>query len=218
MSDSGTALWQHVVNERPLIAILRGITPAEAIHVVTALQSAGFLCVEIPLNTADALDSIRRLRERFDGELLVGAGTVLTPANVTAVHQAGGQIVVSPNTNPEVIAATRRANLISVPGFTTPTEALVSIAAGAQGLKLFPAESISPASFRAMKAVLPGSYPIFPVGGVTTATMPAFIAAGADGFGIGSSLYSAGASADEVGRRAAAFVHTWTATRTDCVI
>jgi len=194
MTASGTALWQRVVAELP---------------------SAGFRCVEIPLNTPGALDSIRAVRDRFDGELLVGAGTVLTESEVIAVHQAGGQIVVSPNTNPEVIAATRRLTLISLPGFATPTEALVAIAAGAHGLKLFPAESISPAALRAMKTVLPGSYPIFAVGGVTTATMPEFIAAGAAGFGIGSSLYAAGAAAEEVGRRAAAFVRTWTAARSE---
>jgi 2-dehydro-3-deoxyphosphogalactonate aldolase len=217
MSGSGMALWQRVVDELPLIAILRGIIPADAVGVAAALQSAGFLCVEIPLNTAGALDSIRMVRDRFDGELLVGAGTVLTQTEVTAVHEAGGQIVVSPNANPEVIAATRRLNLISLPGFATPTEALVAIAAGAHGLKLFPAESISAAGLRAMKTVLPRSYPIFPVGGVTTATMPPFIAAGAAGFGIGSSLYSAGASAEEVGRRAVAFVRAWASTRSEAV-
>lgn len=213
MTPSGSTLWQRVIAELPLIAILRGIVPAEVVSIVQALQSAGFLCVEIPLSSPGALESVRAVRDRFDGQLLVGAGTVLTQTDVIAVHQAGGQIVVSPNTSAEVIAATRQLNLISLPGFATPTEALVAIAAGAHGLKLFPMESTSPAALRAMKAVLPTSCPIFPVGGVTTLNMPEFIIAGAAGFGIGSSLYAAGAAADDVARRASAFVRTWTSAR-----
>jgi 2-dehydro-3-deoxyphosphogalactonate aldolase len=165
MTLSGAALWDRVLSKLPLIAILRGVEPNEAVAIAEALSLAGFLCVEVPLNSPQALGSIRELRSRFDGRLLIGAGTVLTETEVAAVHQAGAQIVVSPNTNPGVIAAAKGFDLISVPGFTTPTEALVGVAAGADALKLFPAESAPPAVVRALKAVLPPSLPIFPVGG-----------------------------------------------------
>jgi 2-dehydro-3-deoxyphosphogalactonate aldolase len=213
MSNSGMALWQHLLVNLPLIAILRGIRPAEAVSVAGALQSAGFLCVEIPLNSPHALASIRAVRDHFDGELLVGAGTVLTQADVVAVNDAGAQIVVSPNTDSQVITSSRQLGLISLPGFATPTEALQAIAAGATGLKLFPAEATSPATLAAIRTVLPGKCPIFPVGGITTARMPGFIAAGADGFGIGSSLYTAGMEDEEVVQRASAFVQTWRVSR-----
>jgi 2-dehydro-3-deoxyphosphogalactonate aldolase len=209
MTLSGAALWDRVLSKLPLIAILRGVEPNEAVAIAEALSLAGFLCVEVPLNSPQALGSIRELRSRFDGRLLIGAGTVLTETEVAAVHQAGAQIVVSPNTNPGVIAAAKGFDLISVPGFTTPTEALVGVAAGADALKLFPAESAPPAVVRALKAVLPPSLPIFPVGGITTANMAAYIAAGATGFGIGSAIYTPGASADFVGHRAAMFVKAW---------
>jgi 2-dehydro-3-deoxyphosphogalactonate aldolase len=136
---------------------------------------------------------------------------VLTESEVTAVHQAGAQIAVSPNTNPRVIAAAKGLDLICIPGFLTPTEALAGIAAGADALKLFPAEAASAAVVRALKAVLPAALPIFPVGGITTANMAAYIAAGAGGFGIGSAIYTPGASADIAGTRAAMFVKAWTA-------
>ena len=212
-TNSGTALWQHLLVKLPLIAILRGIRPAEAVSVAGALQSAGFLCVEIPLNSPNALASIRAVRDHFDGELLVGAGTVLTQADVVAVNDAGAQIVVSPNTDSQVITISRRLGLISLPGFATPTEALQAIAAGATGLKLFPAEGTPPTALGAIKAVLPGKYPIFPVGGITISRMPGFIAAGADGFGIGSSLYTPGMAAEEVVQRASPFVRTWMVAR-----
>ncbi|HEY6457405.1 MAG TPA: 2-dehydro-3-deoxy-6-phosphogalactonate aldolase [Steroidobacteraceae bacterium] len=202
-------LWEQLLAKMPLIAILRGIRPREAVDIAEALSVAGFLCVEVPLNSPDALESISALRRRFDGRLLIGAGTVLTEAEVAAVQQAGAQIAVSPNTNPGVIAAAKGLDLICVPGFATATEALAGAAAGADALKLFPAESASAAVVRALKAVLPASLPIFPVGGITAAKMAAYISAGAAGFGIGSALYTPGASADIVGRRAAMFVKAW---------
>ena len=213
MTLSGATLWERVLSELPLIAILRGVEPREVVAVAEALSLAGFLCVEVPLNSPNALESISELRRRFDGRFLIGAGTVLTEAEVAAIHQAGAQIAVSPNTNPGVIAAAKGFDLICVPGFTTPTEALAGMAAGADALKLFPAESASPRVVRALKAVLPASLPIFPVGGITTTNMAAYIAAGAAGFGIGSAIYTPGASADIVGQRAAMFVKAWTANR-----
>jgi 2-dehydro-3-deoxyphosphogalactonate aldolase len=206
MTLSGAMLWERVLAELPLIAILRGIEPSDAVAITDALSQAGFLCVEVPLNSPNALESISRIRERFDGRLLIGAGTVLAEAEVAAIHVAGAQLAVSPNTNPGVIAAAKRHDLICIPGFATPTEALAGIAAGADALKLFPAESISPAVVRALKAVLPASLPILPVGGITAASMAGYIGAGAAGFGIGSSLYTPGTTADIVGRRAAVFV------------
>jgi 2-dehydro-3-deoxyphosphogalactonate aldolase len=210
MTLSAATLWERLLAKLPLIAILRGVEPGEAVAIAEALSFAGFLCVEVPLNSPNALESISELRRRFDGRLLIGAGTVLTESEVTAIHHAGAQFAVSPNTNPRVIAAAKGLDLICVPGFTTPTEALAGMAAGADALKLFPAESASPAVVRALKAVLPASLPIFPVGGVTTANMAAYIAAGADGFGIGSAVYTPGATPDIVGHRAAMLVKTWT--------
>jgi len=209
MTLSSAMLWERVLAELPLIAILRGIEPPDAVGVTDALSRAGFLCVEVPLNSPNALESISKIRERFDGRLLIGAGTVLTETEVAAIHDAGAQIAISPNTNSAVIAAAKRHNLISIPGFATPTEALAGIAAGANALKLFPAESISPAVVRSLKAVLPASLPILPVGGITPANMAAYIGAGAAGFGIGSSIYTPGTTADIVGRRAAVFVKAW---------
>lgn len=211
MRLSAPTLWERVLSRMPLIAILRGVEPREAVDIAEALSLAGFLCVEVPLNSPNALESIGKLRNRFDGRLLIGAGTVLTEAEVSAIHQAGAQIAVSPNTSPGVIAAAKGFDLICVPGFATPTEALAGVAAGADALKLFPAESAPPPVVRALKAVLPASLPILPVGGITTANMSAYIAAGAAGFGIGSALYTPGASADGVGHRAAMFVKAWTA-------
>jgi 2-dehydro-3-deoxyphosphogalactonate aldolase len=209
MRVSGAALWERLLSDLPLIGILRGVTPCEAVTVTEALSSAGFLCVEVPLNSPDALESIRKIRERFDGRLLIGAGTVLTEAEVAAVHGVGAQVAVSPNTNPAVIAAARRLELISIPGFATPTEALTGMAAGANALKLFPAESASAAGLRALRAVVPPSQPIFPVGGITPTNMAGFIAAGASGFGIGSSIYTPGVTADVVAVRAAMFIKAW---------
>jgi 2-dehydro-3-deoxyphosphogalactonate aldolase len=212
MTLSGATLWQRLRSRLPLIAILRGVEPGEVIDIAEALSVAGFLCVEVPLNSPHALESISKLRRRFDGRLLIGAGTVVAEAEVAAIHEAGAQIVVSPNTNAGVIAAAKGLDLLCVPGFATPTEALAGMAAGADALKLFPAESASPAVVRALRAVLPASLPIFPVGGITTANMPAYIAAGAAGFGIGSALFTPGATADIVGQRAVTFVKAWTAT------
>ncbi|HSI17422.1 MAG TPA: 2-dehydro-3-deoxy-6-phosphogalactonate aldolase [Sphingomonas sp.] len=195
-----------VLAELPLIAILRGITPGEVIAVATALYDAGFRCIEVPLNSPDPLDSIRALAAHFGDSALIGAGTVLTASDVAHVAAAGGRIVISPNCDEAVIAATKAAGLQSLPAYFTPSEAFRAIAAGADALKLFPAEAAGPAALKAVKAVLPAGFPVIPVGGIDQASMAAYRAAGAAGFGIGSTLYAPGRSVDEVRQRATALV------------
>lgn len=195
-----------VLAELPLVAILRGITPGEAVPVATALYDAGFRCIEVPLNSPDPFDSIAALSAHFGDRALIGAGTVLTVAEVGRVADAGGRIIISPNCDVDVIAATKAAGLQSLPAFFTPSEAFRAIAAGADALKLFPAEVAGPAALKAVRAVLLPGFPVLPVGGIDEASMAGYRAAGAAGFGIGSSLYAPGRSADEVGRRAAALI------------
>jgi 2-dehydro-3-deoxyphosphogalactonate aldolase len=203
------SLRQRVLEQTPLIAILRGIEPSEVLEVAGALREADFLCVEIPLNSPDPLLSISRLREHFDGQLLIGAGTVMTPTDVETVYGAGAEFVVSPNTSPVVVRATKSRGLLSIPGFATPTEAFAALEAGADALKLFPAEAAPPPVLRALKAVLPADFPVLPVGGITVDSMAAYFAAGAAGFGIGSALYSRGVRVELVRERAAVFVKAW---------
>ncbi|PVE59405.1 2-dehydro-3-deoxy-6-phosphogalactonate aldolase [Arthrobacter sp. TPD3018] len=191
----------------PLVAVLRGLTPDEAAPIGDALVDAGFTLLEVPLNSPDPLASIAALAKRYAGRAIVGAGTVLTPQDVTAVADAGGALIVSPNTDPAVIRASVARGLISLPGYFTPSEAFAALAAGAHGLKLFPAEGAAPAFLKAQRAVLPKATKVLAVGGITPDTMPQWHAAGADGFGLGSNLYRAGKSAADVARDAAAFVH-----------
>ena len=203
--------WNDVLSELPLVAILRGLTPDESVAVGEELVAAGFRCLEVPMNSPSPLDSIARLRDALGDRAIVGAGTVLSPAVVKEVAGAGGQIIISPNTNPAVIAATKAAGLISFPAFFTPSEAFAAIDAGADALKLFPAETAGPATLKAMKAVLHKTAPVFPVGGVEPGNIAAWRAAGADGFGLGSALYKPGRTAAEVGVQARAFVAVWRA-------
>jgi 2-dehydro-3-deoxyphosphogalactonate aldolase len=189
----------------PLVAILRGITPTEVEAVGEALVAAGFSMIEVPLNSPDPLDSIVRLVARVGDRALVGAGTVLGTADVAAVAATGARLVISPNTDPAVIAAAAAAGMIALPGYFTPTEAFVALAAGATGLKLFPAEAGSPAVIRAHRAVLPRDVPILAVGGMTPDTIPAWRDA-CDGFGLGSALYRPGQTAAAVGEQARRFV------------
>lgn len=190
----------------PLIAILRGLTPGEAAPVAEALIGAGFTLIEVPLNSPDPLDSIARLTKMAAGRAIVGAGTVLRVADVDAVAQAGGTLIISPNANPDVIAAAAARGLISLPGIATPTEAFAAIDAGATALKLFPAEASSPAVLKAMRAVLPQSLRLLPVGGIHPDNMRPWLDAGAAGFGLGSALYQPGFTAADVEDRATAFV------------
>jgi 2-dehydro-3-deoxyphosphogalactonate aldolase len=203
--------WSDVLETLPLVAILRGLTPDESVEVGQALVTAGFRCLEVPLNSPEPLDSIRRLRDALGDRAIVGAGTVLSPQAVRDVADAGGQIIISPNTDTTVIAEAKAAGLISFPAFYTPSEAFAAIAAGADALKLFPAEAAGPAMLKAMKAVLPKTTPVLPVGGVEPANVAAWRAAGADGFGLGSALYKPGRPAAEVGEIARAFVAAWKA-------
>lgn len=190
----------------PLVAILRGVCPDEVEAVGDAIVAAGFSMIEVPLNSPQPLDSIVRLARRYGPEVCVGAGTVLSVADVAAVHDAGGTLMVSPNVNPAVIRAATARGMIALPGFYTPTEAFAAIEAGATGLKLFPAEGASPAYLKAMRAVLPADLPLLAVGGVTPANLAEWMAAGAQGAGLGSALYKAGLSARDVAIRAQAFV------------
>ena len=192
--------------ECPLVAIIRGVTPDEVEAIGDALFAAGLRMIEVPLNSPDPLESIRRLARRFGGRALIGAGTVLHPAEVEAVAEAGGTLIVSPNTNVGVIEATARAGLVSMPGYFTPSDAFTAIQAGATGLKLFPAEGATPAVVKAHRAVLPSDLPLLVVGGVTPASMKPWLDAGANGFGLGSGLYRPGQSPEEVAQQARLYV------------
>jgi 2-dehydro-3-deoxyphosphogalactonate aldolase len=190
----------------PLIAILRGVKPEEVEAVGDALVEAGFTLIEVPMNSPDPLDSIARLARRFEGRAVVGAGTVLTEGQVEQVRAVGGTMVISPNANARVIAASAEAGMVSLPGVVTPTEAFAAIEAGATALKLFPAEGSSPQVLKAMRAVLPKDMRLLPVGGIAPDNMGPWRDAGAAGFGLGSALYKPGFTAAEVGARAKAFV------------
>ena len=198
----------------PLIAILRGVTPDEVAAVGGALLDAGFRVIEIPLNSPEPLESLRRLAAACGDRARVGAGTVLTVRQVHDVAAAGGTLVVSPNADVEVIRAARSAGLWSGPGVATPSEGFAAVAAGAHFLKLFPAEQLGPAVVKAWRAVFPAEVPLVPVGGITPEAMAAFVAAGAGGFGLGSALYRPGMTPAEVRRSAAAFIAAWHAART----
>jgi 2-dehydro-3-deoxyphosphogalactonate aldolase len=187
------AAFRHL----PLVAILRGLTPAEAPAIGQALTASGFRLLEVPLNSPEPLQSIALLRRAFP-QAVVGAGTVLTAAQVRDVHSAGGQMVVSPNFNAGVVAETVRLGMVSLPGVMTPTEAFAALAAGAHALKLFPAELASPAAVKALLAVLPAGTRVLPVGGIGAANIRAWQDAGAAGFGMGSSLYKPGKPASQV--------------------
>ena len=190
------------------MAILRGITPAEALPVGQALVDDGWSLIEVPLNSPQPLQSIAALAQAFP-QALVGAGTVLDADQVRAVAAAGGQLVVAPNTDVEVIFEAQRLGLVCLPGVATPTEAFAALAAGAQGLKLFPAEMASPVVLKALRAVLPAGTPVLPVGGITPDSLAAWRAAGAAGAGIGSALYKPGVAVAEVAAQARRFAQAW---------
>jgi 2-dehydro-3-deoxyphosphogalactonate aldolase len=187
---------------RPLVAILRGITPGESLSVLEGLITAGIRLIEVPLNSPEPLASIKAMAAGSRGRAKIGAGTVLTPADVAAVKAAGGQMIVSPNRNDAVIAATKAAGLDSYPGVFTATEALGAIAAGADALKFFPADLLGPGGIKAIGAILPTGFPLLAVGGVDAGNMAAYLKAGVAGFGIGTSLYVPGRHPEEVAARA----------------
>jgi 2-dehydro-3-deoxyphosphogalactonate aldolase len=194
----------------PLVAILRGLKPEEALDMGHAIVNAGFHILEVPLNSPDPLRSIQILAEAFPNAL-VGAGTVTTAQQVRDIKAVGGQLIISPHMDDNVVCETVNLGLISLPGVATPSEAFKAIALGAHGLKLFPAEMISPAVVKSMRAVLPGHVRLIPVGGIGTHNMADYRKSGASGFGIGSALYAPGKSVQAVGESAAAFVKAWQA-------
>ena len=194
------------LHECPLVAIIRGVTPDEVEAIGEAIYEAGIRIIEVPLNSPQPLDSIGRLAKSFGDRALIGAGTVLDPADVARIRDVGGRLIVPPSTDPEVIAATARAEMVSSPGFFTPSEAFQALKAGATALKLFPAEAVTPLFVKAQRAVLPKDVPLLVVGGVKPDNMRAWLDAGADGFGLGSGLYKPGQTPSDVGAQARPYV------------
>lgn len=193
------------IQQTPLVAILRGVDPAEAVEIGGALLDAGIRIIEVPLNSPEPLRSIAGLAKSFP-DAIVGAGTVLTASSVRAVCDAGGALIVAPNVDREVVAKSVELGMLCLPGVVTPTEAFSALSVGAIGLKIFPSEMIGPSGIRALNAVLPKGTLMFPVGGITPTNMGAYVRAGAAGFGIGSALFKPGMKASEVHLQARAFV------------
>jgi 2-dehydro-3-deoxyphosphogalactonate aldolase len=201
-----SAAWNRLMS-LPVVAILRGIQPHEVSPVAEVLGLAGVQTMEVPLNSPSAIESIHLLCQR--GQHLVGAGTVLTPSQVDDVADAGGQLILSPNMNPEVIARTVERGLISIPGVATITEAFAALQAGAHALKLFPADALGLSTLKAWRAVLPNNTKLICVGGVTEHNVSQYALAGADGVGLGSSLYTPGISTASLHRKAKAVIQAW---------
>jgi 2-dehydro-3-deoxyphosphogalactonate aldolase len=189
-----------------LIAILRGVKPDEVVAIGETLARAGVAILEVPLNSPRPIESIARLARAFGARLLIGAGTVMTPAQVAEIAGAGGRLIVTPHADGAIVRAAKHHGLLAVPGFFTPTEAFAMLAAGADALKLFPSEAAGPAVLRALRAVLPAGTAMVPVGCIDAANIPAWRAAGAAGFGIGSAIYRPGDSPETVGAKAQALI------------
>nr|WP_314563807.1 2-dehydro-3-deoxy-6-phosphogalactonate aldolase [uncultured Pseudomonas sp.] len=206
-------MLEPYLKDLPLIAILRGVTPDEIVAVGRALYDAGFRVIEIPLNSPQPFESIRRLTAELGESCLIGAGTVLTEAQVAEVDAAGGRLIVSPNANLAVIRASKAAGLVSAPGVATPSEGFAALDVGADSLKLFPAEQLGPAVVKAWRAVFPKALALLPVGGITPDNMGPYVAAGANGFGLGSALYKPGLNAAQVSANAQAFAAGWQAVK-----
>lgn len=199
-------LLRERLGHMPIIAILRGISPAEAGWAFDALVAAGIRIIEVPLNSPQALDSIRLLVQRATGEVLIGAGTVLAADDARAVASLGAKLVVAPNCDPAVIQCARELGMATLPGVATPTEAFTALKAGASGLKMFPGEMLPPKAVRAWRAVMPPGALLLPVGGITPDNMADYVAASANGFGVGSNLYKPGVSFEQLDRQARLFV------------
>ena len=200
-----------VTRPPPIVAILRGVKPDEVVAIAKALVEAGIRAIEVPLNSPDPLESIRRLCEAYGDIALCGAGTVLTPQAVDDVAAVGGKLIVTPNTDPEVIARAVALGLTAMPGFATPSEAFAAVKAGARALKLYPASSFGPSHIKAVKDVLPKDILVYAVGGVGAANLQPWLAAGVAGIGVGGELYRPGYTAQEVGENAAALIAAWNA-------
>jgi 2-dehydro-3-deoxyphosphogalactonate aldolase len=200
--------FKSAMAELPLVAILRGIRPEQAAAVGRALVAAGWRLIEVPLNSPEPLESIRRMVEACPAAL-VGAGTVMSADAVRAVHDAGGRLVVAPNFDAAVVDAARSLGMVALPGVMSATEAFAALRAGASGLKLFPAEMIPPEAVKALRAVLDPATIVMPVGGISIASLASYRSAGANGFGIGSALYKPGMSSEEVGGNAARWRHAY---------
>ncbi|RCS25083.1 2-dehydro-3-deoxy-6-phosphogalactonate aldolase [Phyllobacterium salinisoli] len=200
MTHAPSIAWPKL--KRDLIAILRGVKPEEAVDISHALAGAGFEAIEIPLNSPEPFRSIEMVAKAMPAHVLVGAGTVLNPADVARLHAAGGRLMVSPNVDPEVIAAASAAGMVTLPGVFTPTEALAALKAGASGLKFFPANVLGPEGIKAISAILPKGTVIGAVGGVAEGEFAAFAEVGIRTFGLGSSIYKPGMNAADVAERA----------------
>lgn len=197
----------------PLIAILRGIRPQEAEPICAVLEEAGLSIVEIPLNSPEPLESIARLARRFGDHMMIGAGTVTDPAQVTEIASAGGKLILTPHSNMSIVRAAKAAGLLAIPGFFNPTEAFAAVHAGADAIKLFPAEVLGPAMLKALTAVLPPDTLVVPVGGIDATSLAPWIAAGARGFGVGSSIYKPGDTPAAVDAKARSLVAAVNAAR-----
>lgn len=207
--ESDVMTLSDYMADLPLLAILRGIQNHECVAIAEALVDTGFRCIEVPLNSPNAVESIRLLAQHFSNDYLIGAGTVLSLQQVSDVQQAGGRLIVMPHADSKIIRAAKQAQMICTPGVASLTEAFSALENGADGLKLFPAESIAPAVFKAWRTVLPASTICLPVGGVKPDGMAPYLAAGANGFGLGSNLYKAGDSVAQVRQNADAYVKAW---------
>ena len=197
---------RRCLKDMPIVAILRGITAEEAPWAFDTLAEAGFRIIEVPLNSPDALRSIRLMLQRATAGMLIGAGTVLTVEQVKQVAGTGAKLIVAPNCDSAVIEASASLGLTTLPGVATPTEAFAALKAGADGLKMFPGELLPPKAVKAWRAVMPAGTLLMPVGGITPDNMLDYVTAGADGFGIGSNLYKPGIDASELATRAQEFV------------
>ncbi len=204
-----TISWQDALKTLPLVAILRGLRPDESVAIGEMIVKAGFRILEVPLNSPDPFDSIKLMVDALGDQAIVGAGTVLTVADVDRLAEVGGRICISPNTNPAVIGRAKELGLISFPAFFTATEAFQAAEAGADALKLFPADLAGPKGLKALKAVLPKNLPVFPVGGIEPGNMTDYLEVGAAGFGIGTSVFKPGDTPDIAYSKAKAFVDAW---------
>ena len=202
MDAQGDMILEDLLSECPLIAILRGVEPDEVADIGEALVAAGIRIIEVPLNSPEPIASIRNLAQAVGEDVLVGAGTVMTREQVAAVKGAGGRLIVMPHSDPAIIKAARANGLICVPGVATPSEGFQALAAGADGLKMFPGEALPPAVVKAWRAVFPPETLLVPVGGVSAGNVLDYLGAGASGFGIGSALYAPARSASDVRQRA----------------